>query len=187
VLSARARGEADRIYSVLTSEFGLVRAKASGVRNEVSKLRAALEPLSFSTISFVRGKEYWRITGATLDLNVAKEFKNNRPVLLSFVQALSLVEKLVVGESRHPELLDQIEEAMNFAKREEMSLEDIKSFEAWIVLRVLFELGYISGDDLPDGILTSAITAEILETITKNKKSVIESINSGIRASGLTK
>jgi DNA repair protein RecO len=185
VLSQRASGEADRIYSILTAEFGLVRAKAGGIRKEVSKLRAALEPLSFSIVSFVRGKEYWRITSAALEANLVNEFKDKKDFLVSLSQVLVLLEKLVVGESSHPELLSVIDEALNFARNNSLTKEETKLLEIWMVLRVLYELGYVSDDEITNNILTKAIDQEILGIIEENKKKIIEIINSGIRITGL--
>ncbi|MEK7175771.1 MAG: DNA repair protein RecO, partial [Patescibacteria group bacterium] len=96
-LSERPVREADRIYSILTRDLGLVRATALGVRKENSKLRGSIEPVSLSNISLVRGKEHWRLTSA----EVIKRFKKTKP--------LALLEQLVVGESAHPELFDAVE------------------------------------------------------------------------------
>ncbi len=56
VMSARDRGEADRLYALYTREFGLVLARASAVRRQTSKMRAALTLGSHVTLSLVKGK-----------------------------------------------------------------------------------------------------------------------------------
>lgn len=185
ILSQRASGEADRIYSILTEEFGLVRAKAGGVRKEVSKLKASLEPLSFSTISFVRGKEYWRITSASLESNLAKEFGGEKDLLVSLSQVFALLEKLVVGESAHPELLDIISEALRFARSNTPEKEDVKILEIWMVLNILYELGYVSDSEYTSIVLEKKLSSEVLETIKQNKEKNVEIINAGIRITGL--
>ncbi len=123
ILSARPKGEADRLYSILTRDFGLIRAHAIGIRKSTSKLRGALEPVSLSTVSLVRGKEFWRLTSA----EVIKRFKKTKP--------LALLEQLVAGEAAHPELFDAVEKHLN-------------SDETVLVSQILFHLGYLKKSDL---------------------------------------
>lgn len=134
ILSERAHKEADRIYSILTRDFGLIRAVATGVRKEASKLRGALEPLSISTVSLVRGKEFWRITSAQVVRKIAASPEVVRP--------LALLEKLVQGEAVHAELFDTVEKALST-----FSVEDEES-ETKLVAQILYDLGYLRKEDL---------------------------------------
>lgn len=59
-------GEADALFTLYTKEFGKIRAKAQGVKKEEAKLKGHLEPLNFSLISFVVGKNGERLTHAIL-------------------------------------------------------------------------------------------------------------------------
>lgn len=134
ILSARPIKEADRVYSILTRDLGLVRAIALGVRKETSKLRGALEPVSFSTISLVKGKEHWRITSG--------ELLERLTLVPEIVKPLLLLEKLVQGEDPHPELFDIIEGVLDTKdKRDEM-------FETQLVAKILYQLGYLEKSDL---------------------------------------
>lgn len=136
VLSQRPFKEADRVYSILTRDLGLIRASAIGVRKEASKLRGSLEPVSLTVISLVRGKEFWRLTSA----DGAQKIKASGDLL----RPLTLLEQLVQGESSHAELYDAVEE---FILKEEKGEE----FEIKFVARILFELGYLKREDLDLG------------------------------------
>lgn len=134
VLGARPYSEADRVYTVLTRDLGLIRASALGVRKEISKLRGNLEPYSLACISFVKGKERWRITSA--------EFISRIPNALSIASPLSLLEKLIQGEEAHPELFDEVENSI-------LSTHEYDSnFEISFVSRLLYHLGYLKESDL---------------------------------------
>lgn len=133
VLSERPVREADRIYSILTRDFGLVRARALGVRKESSKLRGALEPLVLSSVSLVRGKEHWRATSAELIQKISFTPELARPLIL--------LEKLVQGEAASPELFDAVESALAAAEQNEES-------EIRLVANILFHLGYLKKSDL---------------------------------------
>jgi len=132
VLRHRPLREADRVYIILTRDLGLIRASAIGVRKETSKLRGALEPLSLSTVSLVRGKEYWRITSAIFESAVPPEFAT----------PFSLLEKLITGESANPNLFDVIKKEVESYR----SSDDM--FEPRLVSEILFYLGYMREEDL---------------------------------------
>ncbi len=134
VLSERAIGEADRIYSILTRDLGKLQARAIGVRKNTSKLRGNIEPFSLSSISFVKGKDYWRLTSA--------QFLQNIPASPSVARPFSLIEKLVQGEEPHPELFDTVEQ---FILSPQPSDE---LFEVRLVSQILFHLGYLKEADL---------------------------------------
>jgi recombinational DNA repair protein (RecF pathway) len=162
VLSERSVREADRIYTILTRDLGLLHATALGVRKEPSKLRGNIEPLSLSSISFVRGKEYWRITSAEMIKKI--------PAYLAISRPLVLIEKLVQGEAPNPELFDAVEEASLFCPergQEVFELHD-EMFEVRLVSQILLHLGYLERDSLD-----------------LDKKSLIKLINEGIQASHL--
>ncbi len=154
VLSARSLGEADRIYSILTDDLGLIRATALGVRKEHSKLRGSLEPLVLSRISLVRGKEFWRLTSA----EVIERIETTPDI----VRPLALLEKLVPGESAHPELFEIVENTLVNEKREG------EMFEIRFVAQILYHLGYVKEKDL-----------------TGEKQELIKAINTGLQASHL--
>lgn len=132
ILSERSLREADRVYSILTRDLGLIRATALGVRKESSKLRGVLEPIALATISLVRGKEYWRITSAELIERIQARAEIVRPLVL--------LGKLVQGESAHPELFDIVEKGL-MDERGEMGEEQF-------VAQMLYHLGYLKETDL---------------------------------------
>ena len=123
ILAQYPTGESDRIYRIMTRDFGMVHARALGVRKENSKLRGSLEPVSLSIVSLVRGKEYWRLTSAEF----TKKIKKSQPLLL--------LEKLVVGEVPQAELFDDVEKHLDSA-------------ETVLVSRILYHLGYLKESDL---------------------------------------
>ena len=157
-LSERGIGEADRIYSILTRDLGKLHAKATGVRKGVSKLRGNIEPFTISSVSFVKGKDYWRLISA--------QSLENLSATPAVAGPLSLLEKLVQGEEPHPELFDAVESA--FADMSKPGF-DSEMFETRLVSQILFHLGYLKEADL------------ILD-----KKELIKAINQGLQSSHLT-
>jgi chromosome segregation protein len=64
IIDSRPYGEAGKLLSIFTRDFGLVTTSASGIRFEKSKLRYHSQDYSFGSFSLVRGKELWRLTSA---------------------------------------------------------------------------------------------------------------------------
>jgi len=121
----------------MTCNLGLVRAAAIGVRKEISKLRGSIEPFSLSSISFVKGKDYWRLTSAELIRNI--------PAVPVIARPLALIEKLVQGEAPNPELFDAVEKSILSPE-----LYD-EMFETNLVSKILFHLGYLKESDMALG------------------------------------
>ena len=65
ILGSWESGESDRVFALFTRDFGLVRARATAVRAERSKMRYALQSYAHANVSLVRGKRGWRLAGAT--------------------------------------------------------------------------------------------------------------------------
>jgi DNA repair protein RecO len=185
VLSFESYKEADRIYRIYTEEFGLVYARATGVRKEVSKLRAALEPFSFSSVSLIRGKAEWRLTSAALEFSIKELYLKQRPVFEVFARVMSLVEKLVVGEAPHPGILDYIRLAAELALQEELDESYIEALEVFLVSNILAELGHLSTRNLPESIFNLAVNTSTLETVNFEKKMLVKAINKGLKESHL--
>jgi DNA repair protein RecO len=161
VLSERPLREVDRVYTIMTRDLGLVRATAIGVRKEGSKLRGNIEPFVLSTISLVRGKEYWRLTSA--------ESIQSIPFSPVVARPLALLEKLVQGEDHNPELFDGIVNVIQRCQPARLTpLGDEEEFEIHLVSQILFHLGYLQKEDL--GL---------------DKEALIKVINEGIQASHL--
>lgn len=139
ILSSVPVDEASRYISVYTKELGLVRALAQGVRNLRSKLRYSLQDLSFSKISFVRGKEIWRIVNAERTIF----FKENDSKKRKFLAGVSyFLRRFVAGEESDDKLFKEIKNVFSFLDSEELSDTDIASLESLFVLRMLDKMGY---------------------------------------------
>lgn len=132
ILGSAPSGEASKIYTIYTEDFGLVRAKAQGVRLLASKLRYNLDDFVFGSFSLVRGKELWRLTGA----ETASLEPENAPLR---ARILSLVRRLVQGEERN----DGLFKALTLLAQEEAADTDA---EVRILSAVLASLGYLDLD-----------------------------------------
>jgi DNA repair protein RecO (recombination protein O) len=108
ILSSRPSGEANRVFTLLTRELGLISAVAQGVRLGKSKLRYALSDYAYAHIDLVHGKEMWRVTSATPVTTFPGMRATTRGVK-TLTQVSKVIRRLVRGEMEfQEELFDDI-------------------------------------------------------------------------------
>ncbi len=169
VLARNPHGEANALVTLLTADFGLLRARAQGVRKSGAKLASALTTLSELDASLFYGKEGWRLSGASL---TEDHFGNLDTV--SRVRAgriSSLLLRLVKGESAEPELFFAMKDFLSTLPGEDEETQD--ALECRTALRLVSALGLDAGE-IP-----------ALEEVHTARKEIVARINIGIAASGL--
>lgn len=175
VLRSYESGEADRTIALLTRDFGLVRARATSVRSEKSKMRYATQHFTHSAVSLVRGKRGWRIAGAT-----ARSLpKGDGRGIAAFARIAELAVRLVAGEEKNEYLFDVILEAHRVLMTKDTSA--IPTIEIVCVARVLFALGYISAEALQTTLFShTQFGNEHLQEAEVLKETILKSINRAI-------
>src|SRR3989344_669357 len=97
VLGNREMSEADRVVALFTRDFGLVRARASSIRKERSKMRYALQDYSCANVSLVKGKRGWRLAGAA----ALKSATGDRKYISTFARIAELTMRLLHREEKN--------------------------------------------------------------------------------------
>ncbi len=175
VLGSYENGEADRTMILFTRDFGLVRARATGVRSEHSKMRYALQHFSRSAVSLVKGKRGWRVAGGIAKRLPAPGSKG----LSSFARIAELVTRLVGIEERNDYLFAALSEAQRTLL--ERHVPAAATIEIVCVARVLFSLGYLSTEAMQTTLFThTAYGDEHIQEAEVLKETMLKSINSAI-------
>lgn len=146
-------GEASKIYSIYTEDFGLIRAKAQGVRLVQSKLRYSLDDYAFCAFSLVKGREVWRLTGAESVSMTGSDRASSR----IRARILSLVRRLVQGEESNAALFKALTALSS----------EVSPRETAVLAEALSALGYLDLDALqgkPEREVIHAINRAIHET-----------------------
>jgi len=210
IIDSRSYGEADKMLSILTRDFGLVTVVAQGIRLERSKLRYFAQDRSFGLYSLVRGKELWRLTSAQ-PLEPGLSLAGSE----LFARVAMLLKRLLQGEDPNPDLYDEIEAAARFmatarfvttsphgsvaipkgsgadaggndAPPTPMPTAHAQAFESVIVLRILDALGYIGDDPSLKGFLGSTpYSADMLGQAARSLKAINAHINKALKESHL--
>ncbi len=144
VLGGVPSGEGSRYLTILTREFGLITAKAQSVREERSKLRYGLQDFSFSSVTLVRGKEFWRVTSVSSPENLYVTFRERRECAEMIARVFSLLRRLLAGEEKNERLFINLVETVAYLTKTPLSAQELSSVEIVLVLRILHTLGYLA-------------------------------------------
>lgn len=186
VLGSLNSGEANKYISLFTKEIGLVKAVAKSVREEKSKLRYSLQNLSFTNATLVRGREVWRITGAEEQYSLHQELKDDEDKLFVITQILNLLNRLVHGEEKNEYLFNTLSDGLEYLRDNNIDKETLKNFEHFVVLRILYSLGYIAKKDKLDEVLQKTfVDRDILEKVQKERKNIVSAINRALKEAHL--
>jgi len=175
VLGSRERGEADKVFALYTRDFGLVWARAAGVRRESSKMRYALQTYCYIQTGLVRGKRGWRLAGSSTQ----RQFGGNILGALVFARICKLVMRLVQGEEQNAYLFETLADAQ--ATLSASTHTALATVEIVCVARVLYALGYLSEDALGSALLTHTGhgVAQLAE-VEKKRAVLLTSINKAL-------
>lgn len=178
VLASVPLAEASSLVTLLTGEFGIIKARSQGLRKPGAKMSAGLQTLAESDVTLLRGKEGWRLAGAILGRDWAHILPPRTRTRAGRVA--ELLVRLVHGESPDPEFFTIYTSFVGALPELDEEAQD--AAEILAVLRMLRALGLDAGtipgtDDDYGEAARAAVIAD--------RKEIIKRINHGIGASGL--
>lgn len=141
VLANREVGENDRVFALYTKDFGLIKARASAVRTEKSKMRYALQDYAYASASMVKGRRGWRVAGAIALRGALGSYE----IIATFARICTLALRLIAGEEQNQYLFSALAEAHE-AFFTPGNIAAPATIEIVCVARILFALGYISSE-----------------------------------------
>ncbi len=134
-------GEADRIYSFFTKDFGRLDIKAQGVRHLKSKLRYSLSGFSFLKVAFVAtAGGYWRLIDVE-EVKILNDIRKNSIKGKYCLRFFSLMDRLIQGQEKDKELWDKIVRFFTFIDKEKTDI-DLRKNAISFAADVVAHLGY---------------------------------------------
>lgn len=176
VLGRHPLTEAGSLITLLTAEFGLVRAKAQGVRKPGAKLASALQTLSESDVTLIHGRGGWRVGGAILERNWAQELAKQERERAFRIAAL--ITRLAQGDERASSLHPIMKAFLSGLRA--AGEERAEAAECQAALLVLGSLGFEQASLTPD-----SFSPAVLDEVVHDRLTAIARINRAISASGL--
>lgn len=184
IIGSRSFGEANKVLTIYTRELGLIYAHVQGIRLHKSKLRFALQDLSYAKIDLVRGRDVWRVTSAT-HLNSFAFARTQKESLLLISRISKLIERLCRGEEKNEIIFDDFVDALCMLDSNVVTPLSREALELHLVLRITHVLGYIGDSDTVFEHVDRGFDEEKISFLMKEKKSIIAHINRALRESQL--
>lgn len=185
VIAVENRGEANRFVTLLTEEYGLIKAMVQSVREIRSKQRFGLQLFSCSNVNLIKGKDMWRIAGVEPDVNFGLRLSDQEGIYGAMARIGRLMIRLVQGEEANVELFIEFHRALQFLSEQSLDEETIQYFETLLILRVLYHLGYWPNNQEAPWLVDADLSQEILEQTALNHDNLIERVNASLRETQL--
>lgn len=137
VLRTRDLGEADKILTLLTHEYGKVRATARGSRRVRSRLLAVSQAFSHSKFLLYQGRNLHNVSQAEL-VNSFRPLREELPRMAYASYAAELVDTFVEENEPNPAMFRLVLEGFTLIA----GAEDLDLTIRWFELKLLNQLGY---------------------------------------------
>lgn len=141
VLDKQDIGEADRIFTVFTRDFGKLQLRAVSARKITSKLRGGLELFYCSEIAFVQGKSFKTITDAAVI--------DRYPILRADIMGMRILNRLseitdemLRGEEKDERVWNLLSETLLLFNRHHMRSQDRNLAAYYFLWNLLYLTGY---------------------------------------------
>lgn len=182
VLGSKDTGESNRFYFILTRDLGLVGAVAQSARASKSKLRGHLSVGTRGAMTFVRGRDVWRITAADEIAVFSLEDVSRQRMVARMAQ---LLRRLVHGEECDQDLYEEVSGALTFLKEHDEAVKNRELFEMAFAARMLAHLGYGVFDESHNEVLAAEWGSEMLARAGAHQRTLVRAVNDALRASQL--
>jgi len=184
IIGGQDIGEADRVFSILTKEFGRLDILSQEVRLLKSKLRYHLKLFSYGRFSFVGTKNFWRLTDAEELLTFDDIYKNPAKLFVAAGIA-NLLNRMLRGQERDIMLWQEVKQALLFLEKEKFVPAELKRLKLLAGLRILHHLGYIGDTASRLKLSLGQWDKQTLEKIKDSEEKISQEINKAIKASHL--
>lgn len=174
IIKSWPSGESNKIFLVLTDTLGLIKVSAQAIRDGKSKLRGHLQTGKLAKLELVRGRELWRLVGASGSAKVLPSDEKSRQVL---ARVARLMQRLVPLDEPNHYLYEDVVSSFKILN----SSSDFLSVETLLVLRLLYNLGYFDpSPKFTDVVVHGGLVPSMLENFSTRRSEAIKLINESL-------
>jgi recombinational DNA repair protein (RecF pathway) len=173
ILTHYPQGESDRVYKLFTRDKGLVYVHGRSVREIANRNRYALTTHSHVSVTMVRGKGSWRLTGIHAHGGAGRQ---------AWRRVLAFSGGLLAQNDPHPTVFDLLVTMRQMT--DTLDLEQERTLEALVMLRVLSTFGYVARPraSIVDKVLaTSASLHEQVCMFQSDRTALVRAANSALQ------
>lgn len=151
VLSKGEWREADCLVAALTPDFGKIRLLAQGARKHGAKLQGHLEPAAASDISFVIGRNGYRLTTARL-VSFPRSVRASLAKLRAVSAVLAAIDRNVLEERDRAAVLFSAASAAISSIEAADNPAAVERLLTWFYVRLLAFLGLFPSPHTPEAL-----------------------------------
>ena len=164
VIKRRNFGEADRILTIFSKNFGKISVKATGVRKIISRRSGHIELLNRCTFSLYKGRGMAVLTEVE-NIENFSEIKDDLTKVGFSYHICELIDGLCAEEQEHEDVYELLKNTLNRLESNEDLVSVIHEFEIELLTRLGFYKAPIRKD-----FDTSAFIEQLLERKLKSKR-----------------
>lgn len=141
VFKKQDRAEADKVFSVFTSDYGRLEVFGKAIRKIASKLRGGIEIFSFSEIEFIQGKNHKTLT----DTIIKEKFVNliKEPYRLKISHRIGdILDNFLKGQEKDSAIFILLNETFLRLNNPELSVLNIQLSYYYFFWNFVSVLGY---------------------------------------------
>lgn len=141
ILEKQDVGEADRVFTIFTKDFGKLKLWAISERKITSKLRAGLELFYLSDIEFIQGKSRKTITDASVIARypIMREYVERIRLMHRFVE---IANELIKGQEQDQKIWKLFEQTLDTLNGFHLESRDLKILAYYFLWNLFSYTGY---------------------------------------------
>ena len=133
VLNTRDFGEADKIASLFSLEYGKIPVKFNGVRKEKAKLKPLIQPFTFIEAECMKRGDFFTIKTGSVINNFPKIVSDFNRTICAYI-VIEIIDKILIKNKVEPEIFLSLVKCLQ-------SLEEINPYQATIeFIKEFFDL-----------------------------------------------
>ena len=167
-------GEADRVFTVFTKDFGKLKLRAVSERKITSKLRGGLELFYLSEIEFIQGKTHKTITDAFL-LSSYPCLRSNLGRLRMMARFAEVADDLIEGQEPDEKIWRLLHETLLVLDRSVLEAAALKTLAYYFLWNLLACAGY--GPSLSQIASQDRKIAELIEMLLLSDTEALQDIH----------
>lgn len=162
IIARKNFGEADRIITIFTKDYGKLKVIGKGVRKITSRRAPHLELFNLSSLILSKGKNFDIITSAQT-INPHSALKKDLRFVKKAYFIAELIERLCPQNQTLSNVFDLIEESLSSLNRqEELSLDGFAK-------KLIFLLGYLPKEKMEENFDIISFIERIIERKIRTK------------------
>ena len=141
VFKKQDRFEADRVFSVFTSEFGRLEVFGKAIRKITSKLRGGIEIFSLSEIEFIQGKNRKTLTD-TIAIEKFSNIAQDPSKLEIGHKIIDILDNFIKGQEKDDDIFNLLSETFNKLNNYQLPTTNYSLTYYYFLWNFLSILGY---------------------------------------------